>query len=64
MMNWEYKVQNFVAEINGMDMGNVNEILQNFLNENGTEGWELISLMPLEPNKITNVKLVFKRPKE
>lgn len=63
-MIWEYKVQNFVAEINGMEFGNVNELLGNLLNQIGSEGWELISSTPIEPNKVTNIQLVFKRPKE
>lgn len=63
-MMWEYKVQNFVVEINGMEFGNVNELLGNLLNQKGSEGWELISSIPIEPNKVTNVQLIFKRPKE
>ncbi|MGD2197436.1 DUF4177 domain-containing protein [Lysinibacillus fusiformis] len=63
-MNWEYKVFTFIPKVNGHQVPNFEESLINVLNENGSDGWELVSALPEEPKNDTNIKLIFKRPKE
>ncbi|MFJ7888392.1 DUF4177 domain-containing protein [Lysinibacillus xylanilyticus] len=63
-MNWEYKVITFSPKVNGYLVPNIDESILNVLNENGSDGWELVSALQEEPKNDTNIKLIFKRPKE
>ncbi|NOG28513.1 DUF4177 domain-containing protein [Lysinibacillus fusiformis] len=63
-MNWEYKVLTFIPKVNDHLIPNVDESLIKLLNENGSDGWELVSAIHEEPKEDKNIKLFFKRPKE
>ncbi|KOS60909.1 DUF4177 domain-containing protein [Lysinibacillus agricola] len=63
-MNWEYKVFTFIPKVNDRQIPNVDESLINLLNENGSDGWELVSAIQEESKNDTNIKLFFKRHKE
>lgn len=67
-MQWEYFDR--VEFFNQMDDGRMVSSLDQWINETGAEGWELVGTSPLiAPNKdgiafgTVGVHLIFKRPK-
>lgn len=68
MKEWEYKVEEFEykVQLNGLFIENTDEILEKFLNEKGSDGWNLVNTIPIYEegkSEILKIKLFYKRQK-